>query len=69
MTLISCDNCCVVLDANKLVFPDQKSWWHEDGTINAELAGWRFWGYRAKVACPVCHADIFSDQTVDKVID
>jgi hypothetical protein len=44
MNLRSCDNCGAVLDADKLIFPDQKNWWREDGTYDvgfvARSCGW-----------------------------
>jgi hypothetical protein len=63
MNLRSCDSCGVVLDLDKLMFPDQKQWWHEDGSVDETLAGWNgnASAWRAKVPCPVCKSDIFEN--------
>jgi hypothetical protein len=63
MNLRSCDSCGVVLDSDKLMFPDQKQWWHEDGSVDETLAGWSKYSsaWRAKVPCPVCKSDIFEN--------
>ena len=60
MNLRSCDNCGVVLDANKLIFPDQKNWWREDGTYDGSMSAWDSWTMtqRAKISCPACGANI-----------
>jgi predicted RNA-binding Zn-ribbon protein involved in translation (DUF1610 family) len=60
MNLRSCDNCGVVLDANKLIFPDQKNWWREDGTYDESMSAWDSWTMtqRAKISCPACGANI-----------
>lgn len=62
MNLFSCDHCATVLDADKLDFPDQKLWFHEDGTVNTDLAGWCFNRYTAKIPCPVCKSEIFESR-------
>ena len=60
INLQSCDNCGVVLDSDKLQFPDQKLWWREDGTYNESMSAWDSWTMtqRAKISCPACGADI-----------
>lgn len=53
MTLQSCDGCGVVLDTDKLPFPDDI--YHDDGSVNTDVAvfdGYSTW--RAMVECPVC---------------
>jgi hypothetical protein len=56
MNLRSCDNCGVVLDADKLIFPDQKHWWREDGTYDESMSAWHPWSMTqlAKIPCPAC---------------
>jgi hypothetical protein len=63
MNLQSCDSCGSVLDIDKLIFPDQKDWWKEDGSFDETLAGWVTSAndWRAKVPCPVCKSDIFEN--------
>jgi hypothetical protein len=58
MNLISCDNCGVVLDKDKLQFP--KDITRPDGTIDTSKAVWDWDGdeYVAKTTCPVCGEDI-----------
>jgi hypothetical protein len=60
MNLRSCDNCGVVLDADKLHFPGQQLWWREDGTYDESMSAWDSWmmTQRAKISCPACGADI-----------
>ena len=61
MDLISCDNCAVVLDADKLDFPYYVR--DEDGCIDDTKAKYRpgHKGFFAFLSCPVCKSDIFSD--------
>ena len=56
MNLISCDNCGVVLDADKCIFPEDICF--EDGSINEDLAIWNGEDYVLKIKCPVCGKDI-----------
>ena len=60
MNLISCDDCGVVLDANKLEFPDDI--YDLEGAVDDKLAGWNGDHYVAKVKCPVCSEDILKGQ-------
>ena len=59
MNLISCDKCGVVLDKDKLCFPDDL--WKEDGSIDERFGGYNqntgLWA--AYVSCPVCDSEIF----------
>lgn len=48
MNLRSCDNCGVVLDDNKLCFPDEKFWISEEGEVNTDMAVWCNGTWRAK---------------------
>ena len=54
MNLQSCDNCGVVLDVDKIAFPDQKNWLKEDGTIDESMATRTGISWRAFVPCPAC---------------
>ena len=58
MNLISCKQCGVVLDKDRLIFPDP--WDDEEGCYNNELC--EYDGYKEEfvpvVACPVCKGDI-----------
>jgi hypothetical protein len=58
MRLISCDNCCVVLDANKLDFPVLD----ESDPTDRKFMGWCNDSGKmvATVPCPVCEAKILS---------
>lgn len=59
MNLISCDNCAVVLDANKLVFP--KDMENEDGSIDERKALYNQYSKEFEIytACPVCEQPVF----------
>lgn len=58
MKLIGCISCGVVLDGDKLRFPDY--WLLDDGSVDQEKAGWDSFKdeFVAKVKCPVCAADV-----------
>jgi hypothetical protein len=57
MHLISCDNCGVVLDREKLNFPIDI--YEEDRyTVNTDAAMWSGDRYVPKAECPVCYSDI-----------
>jgi hypothetical protein len=55
MNIISCENCGVVLDKNRLRFPDDI---YRDGSIDDQKAAWDGDNWVAKVICPVCGSDI-----------
>jgi len=59
INFVSCDHCGVVLDADKLCFPDIYD--HDTGEIIEELAKWdsEHDRYRPILQCPVCDVDIF----------
>ena len=61
MKLISCDNCAVVVDGDKLVFP--LSGYGDDGTIDERKAEYdqNSGSYRVYRACPNCGTPIFGD--------
>ena len=59
MNLISCDECGVVLDKNKLKFPTSK--YMDDGTIDHSKSTWRNGEYLLFVKCPVCMAEILDE--------
>jgi len=54
--MISCDNCAVVLDANKIDFPD--NFINDDGSVNEEFAMWNGHDFIPKTKCPLCGSDI-----------
>ena len=58
MNLISCDECGVVLDKDKLQFPCDIE--GEGGAVDSDKAAWNGEEYVPKVACPVCNDDILS---------
>ena len=60
MKLISCDDCGVVLDADKIYWP--VNLWTDEGCIRHDLAKWDGDGYRAFVCCPVCSAEILAPE-------
>jgi len=59
MNLISCANCGVVLDKNRLVFPDI---YDDDGCVVRGLAEWTGDKYVAVVSCPVCKGSILEEE-------
>lgn len=62
MNLISCDDCGVVLDKNKLVFPSM--WKYEDDNeIDPMVAVWDRERYWSSARCPVCQAQILGEET------
>ena len=56
MYLISCDNCGVVLDGNKLPFPSDI--YNDDGSVNEHAASWNGNGFVPKTKCPVCGEEV-----------
>jgi len=58
MNLKSCDNCGVVLDFDKLYFPNDII--KDDGCVDLEIAAWsKNWDtFVPKLSCPVCQSDI-----------
>lgn len=60
MNIVSCNSCGVLLDADKLHFPDQKHWWREDGSIDESQAGYDpdTGRWCPTVDCPVCGSRI-----------
>lgn len=61
MNLISCDYCGVVLDKDKLVFPD--IWDDETGEKKPNAGVWHNDSFSSCVPCPVCENAIVEDQT------
>lgn len=61
MKLISCDNCAVLLDQDKLPFATDIH--EEDGSIDGAKARWHSdkREYCAFVPCPVCQGDILKE--------
>lgn len=51
MNIISCDSCGVLMDKDKLVFPDFRD---EDGAVIEGLADWNGDRWVSAVECPVC---------------
>jgi len=56
--LISCDNCAVVLDVDKLSFVDNNHYHKDDGSINEEKVVLTAAGYMPYVSCPVCEEKV-----------
>lgn len=58
MNLTSCDNCGIVLDKDKITFPDDC--WDEDGCVKEDKATWddSREKYVPFVKCPVCKEKI-----------
>jgi len=59
MKLISCDTCGVVLDRNKLKFPNIYD--DVDYYVKSELAVWDDEQFKAITKCPVCKGDIMEE--------
>lgn len=59
MNLISCNNCGVVLDQNKLNFPTDIR--DEDGCIDPGEGAWDpdYGEHRPYIECPVCESQVF----------
>ena len=59
ISLLSCDNCGVVLDAKKLPFAEDI--YEDDGSVNERLASWnqKEREFQAFVPCPVCKEEVF----------
>lgn len=62
MNLISCNNCGVVFNKNKLNFPDI---WDDKGHIVPGVAKWEssIEAYSSFVPCPVCKEPILQEVT------
>ena len=58
MNLTACDDCGVVLDRDKLNFPDKEDIYDEDFSVNTDLATWDGYEFILKTQCPVCGGDI-----------
>ena len=56
MRLKSCDKCGVILDTDKIDFPDDIT--NTDGSIDDSLGVWDGDNYVAYVSCPVCRSEI-----------
>jgi predicted Zn-ribbon and HTH transcriptional regulator len=62
MNLISCENCGVVLDKDRIKEPDMYDDHDEDGTsINKDRAVWYNRDYVPAIQCPVCKVQIVYD--------
>ena len=56
MNLVSCGDCGVVIDKDKILFPHCLV--KEDGSINQDSATWDGDDYVAYIPCPVCSGTI-----------
>lgn len=58
MKLISCKECGIVLNLDRLEFP--KNWWNEDGEVDTSKAIWDSdtMSYVPYVRCPVCNSEV-----------
>ena len=61
MKLQSCDGCGVLLDIDKLCFPDSKQYEREDGTLDESMVVWYWSAWRPFVPCPVCQTKIVEE--------
>ena len=59
MNLISCDNCGIVLDKDKYIFPEDI--YNDEGSVRLELAQWNGDSFVAYIHCPVCDAPILEE--------
>ena len=64
MKLQSCDSCGVLLDIDKLCFPDNKHYEREDGSLDESMVMWCGTAWRPFVHCPVCQSAIVEDPYV-----
>lgn len=60
MNLISCDNCAVIIDKNKLSFPDIYS--KEDGELIEGTYTWDRDKFVPITPCPVCKNPILGEE-------
>lgn len=62
MNLISCDNCAIVLDKDKLEFPTELV--ADDGSVNEAAAEWnnRTREFNPYICCPVCNTHIYDEK-------
>jgi len=56
MNLVSCDECGVVIDRDKIIFPEVYD--HDSQELIYEDAEWNGEDYVAVVPCPVCKGNI-----------
>ena len=56
MNLISCNNCGIVLDKDRLDFPDELIF--EPGMLDMSKATWTGDKYVPYISCPVCNNSI-----------
>jgi len=56
MKIISCGNCGVLLDTDRIPKPDIEN---EDGSINNEVAEWNSGDFYPTISCPCCKDRIF----------
>ena len=61
MKLISCSSCAVILDSDKILWPDI---YLDDGCINEQNAVYYLDEYRPFVFCPVCNKKLISEEDV-----
>ena len=59
MNLVSCASCGVVLDKNKISFPDIDCLYLSG---DCRDAAWNGRDWTAKVPCPVCRGDILEEE-------
>lgn len=60
MNIISCDNCGVVLDANKLGFRDVIE--DENGEVDLNIAVWHDGRFVPYTRCPVCYHQLLKEK-------
>lgn len=56
MNLKSCNNCYIVIDANKIEIREDAT--NDDGSINTNLAEWIDGKFVSFIKCPICQNHI-----------
>ena len=60
MKIQSCTNCGVLVDTDRLFFPNNI--YKDDGEIDDSIAEWDGYNYVAYLPCPVCSTPILENQ-------
>ena len=61
MKIQSCDGCGVLLDIDKLYFPNSKHYEREDGSLDESMVTWCWDAWHPFVHCPVCQNKIVEE--------
>jgi len=65
MKLISCEECAVVLDEDRLLFPSRVNEYKDDGTLDDDKFVLEGDDYLPFVNCPICNSVITKDDRDD----